>query len=77
MKTTISQWGRSLALRIPSGIVKQAQIQVGQKIDITLEDGEIRLKTKPVTEAELLAQVTPENQHELVDWGESVGKEVW
>jgi antitoxin component of MazEF toxin-antitoxin module len=27
--------------------------------------------------AALLAKVTPENCHELVDWGPPVGKEFW
>lgn len=25
----------------------------------------------------MLARVTPENRHELIDWGAPVGKEVW
>ena len=25
----------------------------------------------------LLSKITPENKHELIDWGKSVGNEIW
>ena len=49
-------------------------------MDLTVEAG--KLVITPVDQEaysleELLAQVKPENVHGEVDWGESVGNEVW
>jgi len=33
--------------------------------------------TKRMTLAEMIATITPENRHELIDFGPPVGKEIW
>jgi antitoxin component of MazEF toxin-antitoxin module len=44
----------------------------------TSEPKEEGQKRKPkYTLAELLAKITPENRHEYIDFGPTVGKEVW
>jgi antitoxin MazE len=77
---TISRWGNSLGLRIPSEGVRQLRLRDGESV--TLEIGGDRIvirRTSPRrkwTEAELLAGVTPDKVGGEVDWGRPVGREV-
>jgi antitoxin MazE len=80
MKVKMSKWGNSLAVRIPSAVVQEAEIYEGICFDIeTLGDGGLRLmplRTAPTLD-ELVAGITDENKHGEADWGEPVGNEAW
>jgi antitoxin MazE len=76
----IQKWGNSYGLRIPKNIIDEMELQPDTQIDIHQEQGKIVLT--PIYEsevllAELLEQITPENLHRDVDWGNSVGNEAW
>ena len=80
MKVKLSRWGNSLAIRIPSPVAEQADLQEGVAIDISaLPDGGLRLM--PINEtptiAELVANITDDNRHQESDWDEAVGNETW
>jgi len=80
MKTKISRWGNSLALRIPSKLAISHHLDEGVSVEITEEEGGLKLRPlgggKVSLEA-LLADVTSKNLHREVDTGESQGKEIW
>lgn len=79
MTTKVQKWGNSLAVRIPKEVAEQLTIEQGSDIEMKVTDNEIKLipkKRKPTLE-ELMAQITPENQHDEVDWGKPEGNEVW
>lgn len=80
MLTKVQKWGNSIALRIPKAFADEIQIASDSAVELTVEAG--KLVITPVEQEaysleELLAQVTPENVHGEVDWGESVGNEGW
>ena len=80
MVTKIQKWGNSLGLRIPKSFAKEAAIEEGSSVDLSLEGD--RLVIKPVRGAryrlsELLALVTEANKHEEILTGDVVGKESW
>jgi antitoxin MazE len=78
MRVIIKKWGNSAAVRIPSGIMQDANLVLDQEVDMRAEDGQIviePIRTEQVDLAELLAAITPENLHDGVDSGPSVGKE--
>ncbi len=80
MLATVSKWGNSRALRIPKELALESGLDFGSKVELILERGELRIvpvKEPRYTLEELVAQITPENRHEEVDWGPPVGKEVW
>lgn len=80
MLATVSKWGNSRALRIPKELALESGLDFGSKVKLILEGGELRIvpvKEPRYTLEELVAQITPENRHEEVDWGPPVGKEVW
>jgi antitoxin MazE len=41
MKTTISRWGNSLALRLPRHLLEEARLSEGVCVNIELKDGAI------------------------------------
>ncbi|HEV7798027.1 MAG TPA: AbrB/MazE/SpoVT family DNA-binding domain-containing protein [Pyrinomonadaceae bacterium] len=80
MKATIQKWGNSLALRIPKSFATHSSIVQGTVVDLSLDNG--RMIVEPTKEQnysleDLLARVTKKNLHSEVDFGASLGKEVW
>lgn len=75
----VSLWGNSLGVRLPQAIVQQVGWKEGALVNITLEGDRIILSpARPkYTLDELLKNVTPQMQHDEVDFGESVGGEIW
>lgn len=79
MQTTISRWGNSLALRLPSHVTREARLEEGVSVNIEIEEGSIKVTPtrKRFKLADLLAgHVKNENAAE-VDWGKPEGEEVW
>jgi antitoxin MazE len=79
MLTHVSKWGNSLGIRLPKSLLKDLGISVSSKVAISVQDGCIIIK--PVSRDydldELVEGITPENRHGEMDWGPSVGAEVW
>lgn len=74
MKTTVSKWGNSSAIRIP----KAFGFKVGQKVQLTLKNNNIVISKPRITLKELLKKVNPKNVHHETDFfGKPVGKEIW
>jgi len=78
MMTKILKWGNSLRLRIPKSFAKELDIEPNSEVDITVKDG--RLIIRPVPRpaydlVELLADVTQDNLHDEVEFGEPTGRE--
>jgi antitoxin MazE len=80
MKFQIGQWGNSLAIRIPKYIVEALELKLNDAVECSVEGGKLviqPIQTLPDLSLEdLLAQVTEPPEPE-VDWGNSVGEEVW
>lgn len=79
MTTRVQKWGNSLAIRIPKQVAKEFDLHKGSDLEIEMMDNAIKLvpkKRKPTLE-ELMSKITPENQHQPVDWGRPEGKELW
>ena len=79
IKQKISAWGNSLGIRLPQILIGQTDFKEGDEVIVTVERGNIVLSpTKPnYTLEELLAGNTSDMQHDEIDWGESVGEEIW
>lgn len=75
----LSMWGNSLGIRLPQAIIQQMGLKQGDLVAISTEGNKIVLSpTRPkYTLDELLQDVTPERQHDEVDWGDPVGEESW
>lgn len=77
--TKVQKWGNSLAVRIPSHLADEINITQGSSVELRIENHELKIvpaKKKPTLE-ELMAQITPENSHDEMDWGKAEGAEIW
>ena len=77
MKAEILKWGSSLAVRIPEAIARGAHLKAGDTVELAASNGklEIRRVSQTPTLSELVAGITPENQHGEISSGWSTGNE--
>ena len=75
----VSYWGNSLGVRLPQAVVQQVDWAEGTTVSITIEDNRLILSpVKPkYSLEELLQNITPDMQHDEIDWGEPAGEETW
>ena len=79
MRTRISKWGNSLAVRLPKPFVDELGMSDGAEVEIVLRDGRIVLTAagREYRLEELAEGITPENRPTETDWGRPQGREVW
>ena len=79
MTTQIARWGNSLGLRLPKAVTQAAQIDEGDRVDVTVENGAVVIRPSRRTYSldALVSQITPKNRHDEVDWGTPSGGETW
>ena len=80
MVTKIKKWGNSLGLRIPKSFAKEAGVEDGSDVDISLEED--RIVIRPLQRgryhlSDLLSRVRDDNLHEEISTGDAVGREAW
>ena len=79
MTTLVSKWGNSLALRIPKSVAAQMDVNDGDAVDISVQDGVIVVRPAPTRYSidELSDGITAKNRHRETDWGGRRGNESW
>ena len=80
METNIQKWGNSLGVRFQKvlQIINLSRRGVALRVTETKTGIAIEvMKKKHKTLDEMLKDVTDENIHEAIDWGDPVGNEVW
>ncbi|MGC1684460.1 MAG: AbrB/MazE/SpoVT family DNA-binding domain-containing protein [Candidatus Acidiferrales bacterium] len=78
MKAVVKKWGNSAALRIPAHLMRAAQLEFDEPVDVREESGRIVIepvRRKAYDLAALIKGITRSNQHQEVDFGKPVGKE--
>ena len=82
MLAKIQRWGNSQGLRLAKNLLLDAQLDVGDEVDISVKDGIMivtpakRIRGRHKLE-DLVARIPEDYQASELDWGEPVGKEVW
>jgi antitoxin MazE len=78
MLTKIQKWGNSLAIRIPSAFAKEIGLYPNTEVELKLENNRLVIIPNKKKQLEkMLKQITPDNVHNEINWGEKVGKEEW
>jgi antitoxin MazE len=79
MTTKVQKMGNSLGIHIPKKLAEELSLTKGSLVSIDKKSGSLIIKPQKnkKTLKELCDQITPENQHEEIDWGAPFGKEVW
>ena len=79
-QTRLAKWGNSLAVRIPHSVAREAKLNEGDSVNLSLtEEGGIILSParRRYTLDELVSKITSRNRHAETEWGPPVGKETW
>jgi antitoxin MazE len=80
MRATVKKWGNSAAVRIPAGVMHATHLDLDEVVEVREEEGRIIIepvRKKAYELCDLLKGITQKNQHQAVDFGPAVGKEVW
>lgn len=80
MESVIRKWGNSPALRLPVAVIKEADFNLEQKVNITVTKGRIVIEPSDIVEYDLdqmLNGITASNAHGEVSFGSPVGKEAF
>ena len=82
MVTKVQKWGNSQGLRFSKEVLEEAQIGVGDDVQVSVRSG--RIIVEPVTKVrgryklkELIAKIPKRHRAKELDWGGPVGKEAW
>jgi antitoxin MazE len=77
--TQIAKWGNSLGLRLPRSVTREADVDEGDTVDVSVRNGAIVIRpSRPTYSLErLVAKISSSNRHHESDWGGSVGHETW
>ncbi len=80
MHVRVQKWGNSLAIRIPKPLAEDAEVKEGTVLNLAVSEGKVvaaPVQIKKTSLKQLLAKVTRKNLHAEVDFGPSVGREIW
>ena len=77
--TQIAKWGNSLGLRLPKSVAREAQLDEGDTVDVSVDNGTIVIRPSRPRYAleDLVGRITARNRHSESDWDPAVGHEVW
>ncbi|MBI2438720.1 MAG: AbrB/MazE/SpoVT family DNA-binding domain-containing protein [Lentisphaerae bacterium] len=82
MITKVQSWGNSQGLRLNRQVLADANISVGDEVNLTVRDGVILVAPAKRMRGgcdlkRLVAQIPRDYKPEVVNWGKPVGREVW
>ena len=80
MRVSVKKWGNSASVRIPAAIMRAARLTMEQPVNVREEGGKIIIEPIPAEAydlAVLVAGITDDNRHDLVEMGPPTGQEVW
>jgi len=82
MITRVQKWGNSQGLRLSKELLADADIDVGDVVDVAVQDGSIVVtpvrRVRGALDLEQLVAAIPKGYKPgEADWGPPVGREVW
>ncbi len=77
MQAYIQKWGNSLGLRIPLQLARQLNLHQGSAITLEIEDGKLIIQPPKYCLDDMLNEITPKNQHQLMLDDDQKGSEEW
>ena len=83
MVTKVQKWGNSQGLRLAKQVLEEAQISIGDPVDVSARDGVIviapirRNVRGGLSLQELVSRIPKNYRPQKVEWGKPVGREAW
>lgn len=68
MKVQVAKWGNSTAVRLPKAVVEQLGLRPGMTVDVSVEDGKLRLVPFPSDDEADLSRGRPEPFPVTLEW---------
>jgi antitoxin component of MazEF toxin-antitoxin module len=78
MRAQMLKWGKNLAVHIPRAVAEEANLRLGDTIEIEVADeGSVQLHRveRMPSLTQLVSQITPQNRYPEASTGPEVGKE--
>lgn len=82
MITKVQKWGNSQGLRLSRQVLEDAEIAVGDEVQVAVHEGVIVVS--PVKRPrgkhnlqEIVSRIPKDYEAQELDWGPPTGKEVW
>jgi antitoxin MazE len=77
--TRLARWGNSLGLRLPASVAREARLDEGDTVDVSVDNGAIVIRASRPRYSldELVGRITARNRHSETEWGDPLGDEVW
>ncbi len=77
--TQLARWGNSLGLRLPKAVAREARLDEGDTVNVSVDNGTIVLRPSRPRHSldDLVRGITPRNRHTETRWSRPVGDEVW
>jgi antitoxin MazE len=82
VQTRVQKWGNSQGIRVSKQLLADADIQVGDSVEIVAREGSLVVVPRRRVRgghdlAELVARIPTDAEPSEYGWGPPVGKEVW
>ncbi|MYB17049.1 MAG: AbrB/MazE/SpoVT family DNA-binding domain-containing protein [Chloroflexi bacterium] len=77
VKSHVSKWGSSLAIRIPKAVAEQWGVGEGSAIEIDPKGEELHLRKRNFDLNDLIKEMSRNRQHPEEEWGPPLGEEEW
>ena len=68
MKVQVAKWGNSTAVRLPKAVVEQLGLRPGMTVDVSVEDGKLRLVPFPNDDEADMSRGRPEPFPVTLEW---------
>ena len=82
MITKVQKWGNSQGLRLSKDLLRDAEIEVGDSVSVTVREG--ALVVTPIRRVrgrldleQLVREIPADYETGELEWGPPVGREVW
>ena len=82
MRTRVQKWGNSQGIRLSKELLADADIDVGDAVDVSLCDGALLVVPARRVRGghdlrELVSRMPKDYQPDELEWGPPAGREVW
>lgn len=82
MFSKIKKWGNSQGLRLTKNVLSEADLKVGEEVEVFVRDGSIVISSRNRKRGkhdlnDLISQIPEDYQPGEVDWGKPEGREGW
>ncbi len=77
LKTQVSKWGSSLAVRIPKAIAEEWGVKEGTQIELTRDNNGLNLRKRKYDLDEMIASMRNADLHPEIETDGPRGNEVW